>query len=85
MNTSPRHDWRRKINRLTGDTIWDDPDLLALPQADQDRVEELAEQFAHAICAVAGHEPIPDHCGKPEHDLCAWCRTRTPGQAERRA
>lgn len=33
------------------------------------------------ICSAIGHQPIPDHCGKPEHDFCARCRAPTPGQA----
>ncbi len=77
------HEWRRKLIRDLGDTIWEDPDLTGLPQEQQDRIEDLADKFAQDVCAVVGHEPIQDHCGMPEHDLCAWCRAGTPGQAPR--
>jgi hypothetical protein len=33
------------------------------------------------FCWLLGHNPIPDHCGNPKHDHCAWCNNRTPGQA----
>lgn len=78
-----RHEWRARLMRELGDTIWDDPDLIALPQADQDKIENLADEFGRAVCAVVGHQPTQDHCGIPDHDHCLWCQARTPGQAER--
>jgi hypothetical protein len=80
MNTRPAHDWRRQINLLTGDGIWDDADLLALPQDRQDAVEEACKQLDKALCEIIGHEPTRDHCGIPEHDFCLWCNTPLPGQ-----
>lgn len=32
------------------------------------------------ICLIAGHVPIPDNCGIPEHDYCAWCGKPMPGR-----
>lgn len=29
-------------------------------------------------CFFHGHEPIWDHCSKPEHQYCVICRKRTP-------
>jgi len=33
------------------------------------------------LCRAFGHLPIPDQCGKPEHDYCACCLRATPRQA----
>jgi hypothetical protein len=43
----------------------------------------LAEAAQRAACRVFGHYAIPDHCGIPAHDQCAWCRTRMPNAAGR--
>lgn len=75
-----KHEWRRQIALLTGDGIWDDPDLLALPQPQQDAVEEACERLAVALCEVIGHEVERDQCGIPDHDFCLWCRTGCSGQ-----
>jgi len=33
------------------------------------------------LCWLLGHNIIEDHCGKPEHDYCLYCRTRHSGGA----
>jgi hypothetical protein len=35
------------------------------------------------LCQLFGHEPIPDQCGRREHDYCVWCGRRMPGAAPR--
>jgi hypothetical protein len=35
------------------------------------------------LCKVTGHMPVRDHCGKPEHDVCARCQRSTPHLAPR--
>ena len=46
--------------------------------------DECADALLAKLCrALGGCTPIRDHCGKPEHDLCAICGTPTPGQARR--
>ena len=41
------------------------------------------ERFAAIGCWFAGHDPVCDQCGRPEHDYCAWCMRLTPGQAHK--
>lgn len=41
------------------------------------------EVVGPALCLVCGHAPTCDHCGRPEHDYCMWCRKPTPGEAHR--
>ena len=33
-------------------------------------------------CQFIGHEPTPDGCGMPHHDLCLWCYKPTPDLSE---
>jgi hypothetical protein len=33
------------------------------------------------FCAVLGHVPERDTCGRAEHDCCRYCRASTPGEA----
>jgi hypothetical protein len=33
------------------------------------------------FCAILGHAPEMDQCGKPAHDFCGFCRASTPGEA----
>lgn len=40
--------------------------------------------FRRALCAMFGHEPDMDHCGRPEHDFCWSCNKPMPGMAPRR-
>lgn len=32
------------------------------------------------LCLYIFHEPVDDHCGKPEHRYCWKCYTSTPNQ-----
>jgi hypothetical protein len=41
----------------------------------------LEDPWRKMCCVFLGHEPIPDQCGKPEHDFCAWCMKSLPGRA----
>lgn len=41
----------------------------------------IEDPLKKLLCEVDGHDPIRDHCGRPEHDHCAICMTRLPGQA----
>lgn len=36
------------------------------------------EKLRKLICVFLGHEPIPDHCGIPAHDLCENCGKSMP-------
>lgn len=48
------------------------------------RVEELiVDPLLKLICQIKGHRVVSDHCGKPEHDYCNWCRETRPGEAVR--
>jgi hypothetical protein len=42
----------------------------------EDEIGLRIDEIQSKLCAVIGHEFIPDHCGKPEHDYCAHCRAR---------
>ncbi len=77
------HEWRRTLMLDFNDRIWDDPDLVGLPQNKQDRIEAILGRAAREVCKVVGHESTPDHCGKPEHDYCVHCQAQTPGEAAR--
>lgn len=35
--------------------------------------------------AMLAHYAIEDHCGKPEHDYCLFCRKKIPSAAAERA
>jgi len=35
-------------------------------------------------CLLFGHVPIPDQCGIPDHDYCAYCQKSMPGQGKER-
>ena len=37
------------------------------------------------FCAVLGHQPEMDQCGKPEHDVCRYCKASTPFMAPGRS
>lgn len=34
-------------------------------------------------CKLLGHVPIPDQCGIPDHDFCAWCQKSMPGMGQK--
>jgi hypothetical protein len=46
-------------------------------------VDKAIDELEKAFCAVLGCVPTQDHCGRPEHDFCMWCRKPTPGLATR--
>lgn len=65
---------------------WD----MVTTEAEDEALEPVADEIQshidaalRAMCRVLGHTPVQDHCGKPEHDCCAWCDTLTPGEAPR--
>ncbi len=41
-------------------------------------VERLFEGLHRFLCSVLGHEVIDDHCGKPAHRFCVYCRKSFP-------
>jgi hypothetical protein len=43
--------------------------------------EGLLYTVMKRFCAVLGHAPEMDQCGKSEHDFCSYCRASTPGEA----
>jgi hypothetical protein len=45
--------------------------------------DEVTEWAQWALCGVAGHYPVSDHCGLPDHDYCLWCGRATPGRSPR--
>ena len=40
----------------------------------QNKQCEFEIKFAEIICDYKGHDIGPDHCCKPEHDLCYRCK-----------
>jgi len=46
--------------------------------SEQDFMYQQDGWLARRLCAVLGHEPVPDQCNKPEHDYCVWCGKRMP-------
>lgn len=43
----------------------------------------IAEAINWTACKLLGHNAVPDHCGMPKHDFCAWCMKSMPFQAKR--
>ena len=57
---------RKKINWW----LWNDtPDWFA---------DHFGYQIESVLCFFYGHNPIPDQCGMPEHDLCVFCNKLMP-------
>jgi len=38
------------------------------------RFDDAIMPLIKQICKAIGHNMIPDQCGKPEHDYCAYCQ-----------
>ena len=52
-------------------------DSLGLPdREDLERQCDFEDELAALLCQHYGHNLIPDHCGKPEHDYCVRCSRR---------
>lgn len=70
--------------------LWDgiadrfDPDMESADEHWDWYHDSVEKPVAALLCHVYGHEPVQDHCGKPEHDHCVWCRTLMPGDASRK-
>ena len=73
------HCFVEALERWLDDGDWQDGVDGVVDWAD----EHVASPAVALICAHLGHEPIPDHCGRPEHDLCLRCQAPTPGEAAR--
>lgn len=43
-------------------------------------IDEFVEEIQKKICEKYGHSVTDDHCGRPEHRYCLYCRTSTPNQ-----
>ena len=45
-----------------------------------DWVVDLIERIVSSkwLCKLSRHEPIDDHCMRPEHRYCVYCRTMLP-------
>jgi len=54
-------------------------DAVEVTSPEIDELDELMNRLMGKLCAVVGHQAIPDHCNKPEHDYCEWCRVTVPG------
>lgn len=74
-------DWRTKLIRQLQDFNWNDADVLVLPDDQQEAIDAVIVRTCQDLCEIAGHDPVRDQCGMPEHDLCSWCSKRMPGQA----
>lgn len=51
----------------------------SLGYTDEESVEDqdvFEDRLRALICKYRGHVLEPDHCGKPEHDMCEICRGR---------
>jgi hypothetical protein len=74
----------RRLHHLTGDPYFK-PRMLAGPVGkDLAQIEQVIERTICDLCEIAGHEPIHDQCGIPEHDLCMWCSKSMPNMARDR-
>jgi hypothetical protein len=77
MNTRVLAD---EVANMLRDGDWEDE----LPLDVVDKLEEtLIKPLLALLCDHAGHLPVRDHCGKPEHDYCARCHAPTPNLASR--
>lgn len=56
-------------------------------RAIEGRIENGAEHLETfglwALCRYYGHKPVPDQCGRPEHDFCVYCSKLMPNSAHR--
>jgi hypothetical protein len=46
-------------------------------------LEDYLSDLMEERCETEGHEFIPDHCGRPEHNFCMYCYTPQYSKEER--
>lgn len=59
--------------------------LLDFEPVSEDIQERFGEKIQDAflvVCEALGCRVVKDHCGKPEHDYCVYCKQIRPGQAK---
>lgn len=59
-------------------------EIEQLTDEDYDKLSGLLMEVAGLVCNAVGHHVVKDHCGKPEHDFCIYCRQIRPGEAKER-
>lgn len=47
---------------------------------DEEWPEPLIKPIMAWWCSKAGHDPMPDQCGMPNHEYCSVCGAITPGE-----
>lgn len=70
---------KRLYNAINDGINWPSLDAVTVLSPEIDDLDGLMNKLMGKFCALVGHESIPDHCGKPEHDYCEWCREITSG------
>lgn len=70
---------RKALDAAFSAAVMDD----GLAEAGVNDLGDLRDRAQAVICREKGHQAIPDHCGMPEHDYCAWCNEKTPGEAHK--
>lgn len=53
-----------------------------LSDEDCDKFENALKEPLLVACGRLGCNVIQDHCRKPEHDFCVYCKQIKPGQAK---
>lgn len=88
MRRPGRPQWARRLWRFSGDTL---PHALLAREKRRGRfypdavwwcADRWEDAVRHGLCAVFGHSPTRDQCGRPEHDFCLWCSKTMPGAAD---
>lgn len=77
---------KKDPREILADAIYQADEALSPPSDYQGPIGELSvwltedfkDELMAKFCAVLGHRPEPDQCGKPEHDYCEFCRASTP-------
>jgi len=81
LKISDRNELASAVQLFLQDGDWSEQ---TSSDAECERMETLlVEPLLKLICQHVGHQVIPDHCRKPEHDYCNRCRETRPGEAVR--
>lgn len=74
-------DFRQRLRFQVQENWFDLCEKRGWPDWVWDITDGPVDFIIRIVCKIKGHEPIPDNCGIPAHDYCAWCMKSTPGQA----
>jgi len=70
----------KKLRARFFNWLWDDSKSIWLTDFISDHIKFILK----FLCFLAGHEPVEDNCGIPEHDYCVFCNNVMPGQAHKK-